>query len=124
MSPSKAFPRRQIKNTLISQTKGPLTEVKIDTTYSRKQQSTTGSDISLSEATGRLFPDDWEPGAQSEDLRSGGVAHAILCFQIRRILHVGYLHVTILPISSPERDRGRTNAYRRRKLVATIDGSL
>jgi hypothetical protein len=72
----------------------------------------TGSDITLSKSAGRVLPDDREPGAQSEDLRNGGVAHAILCFQISqippcRLPACDESHLMILRISSSEREVAR-----------------
>jgi hypothetical protein len=65
--------------TSVAPTNNSLIDMEIRTICSSsRQKNPPGSDISLSESAGRVLPDDREPGAQSENLRNGGVEHAIL----------------------------------------------
>ena len=57
-------------------------------TSHRPAEDVSGSDMALSESAGRVLPDDRELGAQSEDLRNGGAAHAIIASP-DHILHAG-----------------------------------
>jgi hypothetical protein len=80
-----------------------------DNLLPQQTEGQPGSDITLSESAGRVLPGDRESGVQSEDLRNCGVAHAILCFQILqippcRLPASDESHVTMLPISSSERE--------------------
>jgi hypothetical protein len=93
----KAISSCQRKITCIFQSDNCLANMETDTTYALKQQpkeDQPGSGMSLSESTGRVLPDDREPGAQSEDLRNGGVEHAIPASRFRRFPHAGCLHLT------------------------------